>query len=80
MQLPDKFFRELDEKEQEEFRQWARDNHDPNKEPDKYWHPVVIEEWNKLTAKHKEALEGAIEAEEHFSLDELEEHARKTNG
>jgi hypothetical protein len=32
--MDDKFFRQLNPDEEEQFRQWARDNFDPNIEPE----------------------------------------------
>ena len=72
MKMPDYFFRDLDKTEEESFRQWARDNWKRGQEPDDVWHPVVRDEWNKLTL-----IDGAAEATEHFTEDELEEHARR---
>ena len=46
--MDDKFFRHLNPDEEEQFRQWARDNFDPNIEPEPIWHPVVRDEWKKL--------------------------------
>jgi len=46
--MDDAFFRHLDTKEEEQFRQWARDNFDPHKEADPVWHPCVRDEWQKL--------------------------------
>ena len=40
--LPDSFFRSLDQKEEAEFRQWARDNFIVGEtEINPVWHPVV---------------------------------------
>lgn len=47
--MDDTFFRHLDSKEEEQFRQWARDNFDPHKEADPVWHPCVRDEWQKLS-------------------------------
>jgi len=48
MSIPDGFFLKLDKKEEEEFRQWARDNFVKGKPASAAWHPVVRDEWNKL--------------------------------
>lgn len=37
-------WRELDETEEQEFRQWARDNYQPGQPIEKLWHPVVRDE------------------------------------
>ena len=37
-------FRDLDNKEEVEFRQWARDNHKAGMEISSAWHPVVVAE------------------------------------
>lgn len=39
-----KLFRELDETEAEEFRQWARENYKPFDPINGVWHPIVQEE------------------------------------
>ena len=44
-------FRELDATEEEEFRQWARDNYEPHTEINSVWHPVVREECEKINLK-----------------------------
>ena len=41
-------YRELDTEEEKEFRQWARDNFDI-KSVNTAWHPVVRDEWEKIT-------------------------------
>ncbi len=48
--LPDSFFRVLDAKEEETFRQWARDNFRRDCVPDSFEvsHPVVRDEWRNL--------------------------------
>lgn len=47
--MDDSFFRPLDENEQVKFRQWARNHWDPHQDPEIYWHPVVREEWDKIS-------------------------------
>lgn len=39
-----KFFRNLSEEEEKEFRQWARDNYVIGDPFEKTWHPVVVDE------------------------------------
>ena len=46
--MDDKFFRQLNPGEEEQFRQWARDNFDPNVDREPIWHPVVRDEWKTL--------------------------------
>ena len=41
-------FRDLDSTEEQEFRQWARDNHKAGMEISSAWHPVVVEECTKI--------------------------------
>ena len=42
-------FRELDEKEEQEFRQWARENFKPGHMTiNEVWHPVVRDECQKM--------------------------------
>lgn len=54
--MDDGFFRKLDSGEQNEFRQWARDNWMPNTEPSELWHPVVRDEWRKLDEEHAQRV------------------------
>tara|TARA_R100000742_G_C4239768_1_gene59672 strand:- start:216 stop:455 length:240 start_codon:yes stop_codon:yes gene_type:complete len=39
-----KFFKDLDPKEEEEYRQWARDNYTIGDTINSVWHPVVVDE------------------------------------
>jgi hypothetical protein len=41
-------FRQLDEKEQLEFRRWARDNYQAGDLINPVWHPVVRDECDKI--------------------------------
>lgn len=50
-------FRELDKKEEKEFRQWARDNYKKGDEIKPIWHPVVRDECNKINEDRKISLE-----------------------
>lgn len=43
-----KAFRVLTKDEEEEFRQWARDNYEPSTEPRDIWHPIVQDEWKRI--------------------------------
>ena len=38
----------LNPQEEQEFRQWAKDNFDPNTPANPVWHPVIRDEWKKL--------------------------------
>jgi hypothetical protein len=51
------FFRELNETEEKEFRQWARDNYAPGETASEVWHPVVRDEWEKIAANMKKNRE-----------------------
>jgi len=51
--VPDEFFRELDPTEEQEFRQWARDNFAPGRHPSGLWHPIVRQEWQKLQGEYE---------------------------
>ena len=45
-------FRELSEKEEKEFRQWARDNYQDAMKKENYkvlFHPVVVDELDNLS-------------------------------
>jgi len=46
--MDDAFFRKLSPSEEQEFREWARENFDPQKDADPCWHPCVHDEWAKL--------------------------------
>ena len=47
-----KLFRDLNEDEQVEFRQWARDNYEPFTEINVAWHPIVREECAKINTEN----------------------------
>ena len=51
--VPHAVYRNLSSEEETTFRQWARDNWKPNKEAELYWHPVVRDEWNKITEEEQ---------------------------
>ena len=44
-------FRNLDETEEKEFRQWARDNYKRMEPISGVWHPVVQDECAKMNAE-----------------------------
>ena len=44
-------FRKLNKEEEQEFRQWARDNYRPLDPIEKIWHPVVQDECLKINKK-----------------------------
>jgi hypothetical protein len=46
----DGFFRDLDDSEEKEFRQWAHENYGPGTEIKSVWHPVIQEECRKINA------------------------------
>lgn len=48
MSVSNVLFRELDPVEQEQFREWARENYKPGEEINPVWHPVVQEECSKI--------------------------------
>ena len=50
--LPENFFRDLDDAEEKEFRQWARDNYQPGQAVSSIWHPVVRDECNRINQQH----------------------------
>jgi len=41
-------FKKLTTKEEETFRQWARDNYEPGKRVESYWHPAVQAECHAI--------------------------------
>ena len=47
------FYRQLDEKEEKEFRQWARNNYTPGGPIYSLWHPVVRDECDKINHEIK---------------------------
>ncbi len=51
-----KLWRDLDPAEEQEFRDWARDNYVVGQEIKTYWHPVVQDECVRMT---REQLGGA---------------------
>lgn len=46
-------FRELDSEEQEEFRQWSRDNYEVGGEINDLWHPVTKDECRRMNWENK---------------------------
>jgi len=46
-------FRTLDEAEEKEFRQWARDNYKTGENIQLIWHPVVQDECEKINQKEE---------------------------
>lgn len=58
--MENSFFRELDETEEQEFRQWARDNHKPGDIVSPVWHPVVRDEIQQMAdeAKNNQSKRG----------------------
>jgi hypothetical protein len=45
------FFRDLNDQEVAEFRQWARDNYVIGSPINTVWHPVVVHECNRMSEK-----------------------------
>ena len=50
-------FRLLDQVEQQEFRQWARDNYEPLTPVSDLWHPVVRDECRIINEEANTTLE-----------------------
>lgn len=44
-------FRDLSDKEEAEFRQWARENYHPNEPISGIWHPVVQDECARINSE-----------------------------
>jgi len=59
-------WRTLSPEEEKEFRQWAHDNFDPDGEANCMWHPVVRDEWEKLSNRNTldDAIDSLIKKEE----------------
>jgi len=47
-------FRDLNDQEVVEFKQWARDNYAIGSPINTVWHPVVVEECNQMNAESDE--------------------------
>lgn len=45
-------FRTLTETEKTEFRRWARENYKINSLIDLLWHPVIVEECEKMNSEN----------------------------
>lgn len=43
-----KLFKDLSKEEQKEYRQWARDNWKPGNDIKTIWHPIIVDECNKM--------------------------------
>lgn len=53
--LPEGTFRDLDEEEEFEFREWAKLNFNPISDViNEVWHPVVVDECEKILKKYKQ--------------------------
>jgi len=61
MTMPDCMFRQLDAAEEEDFRKWAREHWEYGKACDDAWHPVVRDEWAKITYEFNKKKEAANE-------------------
>lgn len=46
-------FRQLNESEKKEFKQWARDNYTPGDKISELWHPIVRQECEKINEEQK---------------------------
>ena len=49
-------FRELNDKEQQEFRKWARDNYKLGSEINSVWHPIVIKECELMNKEKRNSI------------------------
>lgn len=47
-------FRDLDDNEEQEFRQWSRENYEPGSKIEAFWHPVVQDECHKINQERRE--------------------------
>ena len=45
--MEDWMFQKLGPEREEQFRAWARQNFEPGKKLETYWHPVVQDEWRR---------------------------------
>jgi hypothetical protein len=48
------FFRDLNESESNEFKQWARDNYKLGDSIKSIWHPVIQDECGKINQEDKD--------------------------
>ena len=53
---PDTFFRPLNEPEEREFRQWARDYYRIGEPIPSFWHPTLRDECRQMTEEAASAL------------------------
>lgn len=67
--MDNSFFRELNDQEVEQFKQWAKDNFKPDMEINETWHPVVRQELARLQAE-EDALWHPVVRQE---LDKMQE-------
>jgi len=49
-------YRQLNVKEEADFRRWARDNHQMGDTVNSMWHPVVIDEITKMEKEWAEKI------------------------
>lgn len=52
--MDDQYFRHIDGPEANAFREWAKDQFQPNVEPNPLWHPIVRATWEQLQAEWEE--------------------------
>ena len=54
--IPKDMYRILTPEEEVDFRKWARDNYKVHDRIDSLWHPVVIDECNKIVQEYYQSL------------------------
>jgi len=55
------FFRQLTPKEENAFKQWARENYQPHSEIKGVWHPIVQAECLKINLENSVFTEETLE-------------------
>lgn len=72
-----KLHKDLNPAEEQVYRQWARDNYKVSEGTDHSWHPVVLDECQKMYEEHLEAKEKQVDVViKNIDLDLLREQKR----
>jgi hypothetical protein len=63
------FFKQLSSEEEQEFRQWARDNYKPFSKIDGIWHPSTQDECVKMNTENSSIAQPVLHTCETYSPD-----------